>query len=147
MISRVDPLADFDHWIDHVSFSHAQCRLAICFRREMKNKRLAILMRARMASPTHPVHRQQLLRPDLPPLPPQGATCSGDADDDGSNTGARRDYDVDRARVCELMRQMERNLRNALKATYAGFFERLNAHPGGLKLLTVLRADLLSLLV
>ncbi|RWV91484.1 hypothetical protein GW17_00046228, partial [Ensete ventricosum] len=108
----------------------AQCRLAICFRREMKNKRLAILMRARMASPTHPVHRQQLLRPDLPPLPPQGATCSGDADDDGSNTA----------------RRMERNLRDALKPTYAGFFERLNAHPGGLKLLTVLRADLLSLL-
>nr|XP_018677362.1 PREDICTED: malonyl-CoA decarboxylase, mitochondrial isoform X1 [Musa acuminata subsp. malaccensis] len=198
----------------------------------MKNKSLAILMRARMASPTHPVHRQQLLHPDRPPLPPQvGATCSGDADDDGSSTGARRvslkdvkelmrasfsiptdktepmdanleefsqaylglsqegrrelllglarDYDVNRARVCELMRQylsvelphsidsnaadvnqenrvledggilavfyrMERNLRDALKPMYAGFFERLNAHPGGLKLLTVLRADLLS---
>ncbi|XP_020114664.1 malonyl-CoA decarboxylase, mitochondrial isoform X2 [Ananas comosus] len=87
-----------------------------------------------------------------------------------------RDYDVNRARVRELMRQylslelshgatddqqssgldddgalstfyrMERNLRDALKPMYAEFFERLNAHPGGLKLLAILRADLLVFL-
>lgn len=40
--------------------------------------------------------------------------------------------------------RMERNLRDALNPLYAAFFERLNAHPGGLKLLTTIRADLLS---
>ncbi|KAG0482053.1 hypothetical protein HPP92_010137 [Vanilla planifolia] len=80
-----------------------------------------------------------------------------------------RDYDVNRTRVRELMQQylkiefsrieegngvldelllaacfrMERNLRDALKPMYSVFFERLNAHPGGLKILAVLRADLL----
>ncbi|XP_078182363.1 malonyl-CoA decarboxylase family protein isoform X2 [Carex rostrata] len=83
-----------------------------------------------------------------------------------------KDYDVNRARVRDLMAQylnleishgnhfigdedggaspslyrMERSLRDALKPTYANFFERLNAQPGGLKLLAVLRADLLALL-
>lgn len=46
--------------------------------------------------------------------------------------------------ILAVFYRMERNLRDALKPMYAGFFERLNAHPGGLKLLTVLRADLLS---
>ncbi|XP_020701536.1 malonyl-CoA decarboxylase, mitochondrial isoform X2 [Dendrobium catenatum] len=88
-----------------------------------------------------------------------------------------RDYDVNRARVRELMAQYlnlgfpqepesitedeqsrgqirdeaflascyrtERNLRIALKPMYDIFFERLNAYPGGLKILAVLRADLL----
>ncbi|XP_073100495.1 uncharacterized protein [Elaeis guineensis] len=88
-----------------------------------------------------------------------------------------RDYDVNRARVRDFMRQYlslephggatgdqesaeledesvlaafhrtERNLRNALKPMYAVFFERLNERPGGLKLLAILRADLLSVLV
>ncbi|KAG6490621.1 hypothetical protein ZIOFF_051929 [Zingiber officinale] len=40
--------------------------------------------------------------------------------------------------------RMERNLRDSFKPLYASFFERLNAHPGGLKLLTSIRADLLS---
>lgn len=85
-----------------------------------------------------------------------------------------RDYDVNRSRVRDLMRQYlslephatedqesaeledegvlaafyrtERNLWDALKPTYVVFFERLNEHPGGLKLLAILRADLLSLL-
>lgn len=86
-----------------------------------------------------------------------------------------RDYDVKRERVRELMRQYlsidldnsmmdensscaehenalavlyrtEKNLRDALKPMYAAFFERLVANPGGLKLLVVFRADLLSLL-
>lgn len=46
--------------------------------------------------------------------------------------------------ILAVFYRMERNLRDALKPMYAGFLERLNAHPGGLKLLTVLRADLLS---
>ncbi|XP_039795103.1 malonyl-CoA decarboxylase, mitochondrial-like isoform X2 [Panicum virgatum] len=86
------------------------------------------------------------------------------------------DYDVPRARVRDLMRQymsvasaaaigvdgaeaeegkegaaaalyrMERGLREALRPRYAGFLEAMNAQPGGLKLLAVLRADLLALL-
>uniref|UniRef100_A0A453KS35 Malonyl-CoA decarboxylase C-terminal domain-containing protein n=1 Tax=Aegilops tauschii subsp. strangulata TaxID=200361 RepID=A0A453KS35_AEGTS len=86
------------------------------------------------------------------------------------------DYDVPRARVRDLMRQyvsvsatgegggeqpgaereeggaasalyrMERGLRDALRPKYAGFLEAMNAQPGGLKLLAVIRADLLALL-
>ncbi|RCV11569.1 hypothetical protein SETIT_2G196300v2 [Setaria italica] len=86
------------------------------------------------------------------------------------------DYDVPRARVRDLMRQymsvasaaaaggddatveegkegsaaalyrMERGLRDALRPRYSGFLEAMNAQPGGLKLLAVLRADLLALL-
>ncbi|XP_039131115.1 malonyl-CoA decarboxylase, mitochondrial isoform X2 [Dioscorea cayenensis subsp. rotundata] len=86
-----------------------------------------------------------------------------------------KDYDVNRTRVRDLMQQYlslepphalndghssgpeeegilsafyrtERNLRDAIKPMYALFFERLNAYPGGLKLLVVLRADLLAIL-
>lgn len=85
-----------------------------------------------------------------------------------------KDHDVNRTRVRELMQQYlsldidssvneksggpehenalsslyrtERNLRDALKPMYAAFFERLNAHHDGLKLLVILRADLLSML-
>lgn len=42
--------------------------------------------------------------------------------------------------------RMERGLRDALRPRYAGFLEAMNAQPGGLKLLAVLRADLLALL-
>jgi malonyl-CoA decarboxylase len=85
------------------------------------------------------------------------------------------EYDVPRARVRDLMRQymslasaaaaaggeeaeegkegaaaslyrMERGLRDALQPRYSGFLEAMNAQPGGLKLLAVLRADLLALL-
>lgn len=42
--------------------------------------------------------------------------------------------------------RIERNLRHALKPVYEVLFERLNTHPGGLKFLTVLRADILSIL-
>ena len=42
--------------------------------------------------------------------------------------------------------RIERNLRHALKPVYEVLFERLNTHPGGLKVLTVLRADILSIL-
>lgn len=43
--------------------------------------------------------------------------------------------------------RVEWNLRHALKPTYEVLFERLNTHPGGLKFLTTLRADILSILL
>lgn len=42
--------------------------------------------------------------------------------------------------------RIERNLRYALKPAYEVLFERLNTHPGGLKFLSILRADILSIL-
>lgn len=42
--------------------------------------------------------------------------------------------------------RIERNLRHALKPMYEVLFERLNTHPGGLKFLSILRADILSIL-
>ncbi|XXG56154.1 hypothetical protein AAC387_Pa03g3647 [Persea americana] len=85
-----------------------------------------------------------------------------------------REYSVDRTRVRELIQQylgldlpgadkvqqsgldeegslsafyrIERNLRQVLKPMYEILFERLNTHPGGLKFLSILRADLLSVL-
>ncbi|KAM7265290.1 hypothetical protein ACFE04_002973 [Oxalis oulophora] len=41
--------------------------------------------------------------------------------------------------------RLERNLRHALKPMYDVLFERLNTHPGGLKVLTSLRADTLKI--
>ncbi|XP_077224196.1 malonyl-CoA decarboxylase family protein isoform X2 [Tasmannia lanceolata] len=85
-----------------------------------------------------------------------------------------KEYDVDRTRVRELMQQYlslelpggekakksgleeegllstfyrtERNLRHALMPMYEVLFEQLNAYPGGLKFLSILRADILSTL-
>ncbi|CAO2842487.1 unnamed protein product [Amaranthus hypochondriacus] len=84
-----------------------------------------------------------------------------------------KDYDLDRTRVCDLMKQYlglqlpagykgdigieedgylssfyrtERNLRHALQPAYDVLFERMNTHPGGLKFLSILRADVLSIL-
>ncbi|XP_027185896.1 malonyl-CoA decarboxylase, mitochondrial isoform X2 [Coffea eugenioides] len=86
-----------------------------------------------------------------------------------------REYDLDRIQVRELMKQylglelpigekaqhssgqqeelslsafyrIERNLRHALKPNYEVLFERLNTHPGGLKFLSDIRADILSFL-
>lgn len=42
--------------------------------------------------------------------------------------------------------RIERNLRHALKPTYEVLFERLNTHRGGLKFLSIIRADILSIL-
>lgn len=42
--------------------------------------------------------------------------------------------------------RIEWNLRQALKPGYEVLFERLNTHPGGLKFLTTIRADILSIL-
>lgn len=42
--------------------------------------------------------------------------------------------------------RIERNLRHALKPMYEVLFERLNTHPGGLKFLSDMRADILLIL-
>ncbi|XP_044496148.1 malonyl-CoA decarboxylase, mitochondrial isoform X2 [Mangifera indica] len=42
--------------------------------------------------------------------------------------------------------RIERNLRHALKPMYESLFEQLNMHPGGLKFLSCLRADILSII-
>lgn len=84
-----------------------------------------------------------------------------------------REYDLNRSQVRELIKQylglelpadkaqvsgfedealfspfhrIERNLRHALQPVYEILFERLNTHPGGLRILTILRADILSIL-
>ncbi|KAG8365383.1 hypothetical protein BUALT_Bualt18G0099000 [Buddleja alternifolia] len=85
-----------------------------------------------------------------------------------------REYDLNRTQVRELMKQylglelpsgdksvehlheeegsfsgfyrIERNLRHSLKPMYEVLFERLNTHPGGLRFLSVMRADILSFL-
>ncbi|XP_071742559.1 uncharacterized protein [Rutidosis leptorrhynchoides] len=85
-----------------------------------------------------------------------------------------REYDLNRTQVQELMKQyiglempnsdvndehvhemegqlssfyrIERNLRHALNPMYAVLFERLNTHPGGLKFLATVRADILSII-
>ncbi|KAL5729863.1 malonyl-CoA decarboxylase [Ranunculus cassubicifolius] len=84
-----------------------------------------------------------------------------------------REYDVNRTQVHELIQKYlalqppvdengkvsgmeesllspfyrtERNLRHALQPKYEILFERLNTHPGGLKFLSNLRADLLTML-
>ncbi|XWS19372.1 hypothetical protein CRYUN_Cryun31cG0010000 [Craigia yunnanensis] len=85
-----------------------------------------------------------------------------------------KEYDLNRTQVRELIKQylglqlptgnetqsggvedegflstfyrIEKNLRHSLKPVYEILFERLNTHPGGLKFLTILRADILSIL-
>lgn len=85
-----------------------------------------------------------------------------------------REYDLNRSQVRELMKQyvgleipkgdgidehgheveghlsafyrIERNLRHALNPMYSVLFERLNTHPGGLKFLSTVRADILSII-
>ncbi|KAK7245897.1 hypothetical protein RIF29_40751 [Crotalaria pallida] len=84
-----------------------------------------------------------------------------------------REYDLNRSQVRELIKQylglehpadkaqvsgpeedgsfssfyrIERNLRHALKPVYEDLFERLNTHPGGLRFLSIIRADILSIL-
>ncbi|KAJ4703974.1 Malonyl-CoA decarboxylase mitochondrial [Melia azedarach] len=80
-----------------------------------------------------------------------------------------KEYDLNRTQVRELIKQylggedaqsagpgedgvpatfyrIERNLRHALKPMYEALFERLNMHPGGLKVLSSLRADILYIL-
>lgn len=52
----------------------------------------------------------------------------------------------DKEALASVFYRIERNLRHALKPTYEALFERLNTHPGGLRFLSILRADLLSIL-
>ncbi|KAJ4975192.1 hypothetical protein NE237_000298 [Protea cynaroides] len=54
--------------------------------------------------------------------------------------------DIDEEGLLSVLYRTEKNLRHALKPTYEVLFERLNTHPGGLKFLTILRADLLAML-
>ncbi|KAB1201547.1 Malonyl-CoA decarboxylase, mitochondrial [Morella rubra] len=85
-----------------------------------------------------------------------------------------KEYDLNRTQVRELLKQylglempsgenaqssgleeeallsafyrIERNLRQSLKPMYEVLFERLNTHPGGLRFLSILREDILSIL-
>ncbi|XP_027359608.1 malonyl-CoA decarboxylase, mitochondrial isoform X2 [Abrus precatorius] len=84
-----------------------------------------------------------------------------------------REYDLNRSQVRELIKQylglelpadkaqvsgseedglfssfyrIERSLRHALQPVYEVLFERLNTHPGGLRFLSIIRADILSIL-
>ncbi|KAL6542927.1 hypothetical protein OROHE_010447 [Orobanche hederae] len=85
-----------------------------------------------------------------------------------------REYDLNRNQVRDLMKQylglelpsgdnaeehvhegegslsgfyrIERNLRHSLKPMYEVLFERMNTHPGGLRFLSTMRADILSFL-
>lgn len=85
-----------------------------------------------------------------------------------------KEYDLNRTQVRELVKQylglqlpsenetqpggledegflstfyrIERNLRQSLKPVYEILFKRLNTHPGGLKFLAIIRADILSIL-
>ncbi|KAL5097426.1 hypothetical protein RYX36_001753 [Vicia faba] len=84
-----------------------------------------------------------------------------------------RDYDLNRSQVRELIKQylglelpadkaqangseeeglfssfyrIERNLRHALQPVYEVLFDRYNTHPGGLRFLSILRANILSIL-
>lgn len=50
--------------------------------------------------------------------------------------------DLDEEGLASSLYRTEQNLRCALKPLYTILFERLNAHPGGLKFLVDLRADI-----
>lgn len=52
----------------------------------------------------------------------------------------------DKEALSSVFFRIERNLRHALRPTYEVLFERLNTHPGGLRFLSILRADLLLIL-
>ncbi|XP_043690211.1 malonyl-CoA decarboxylase, mitochondrial isoform X1 [Telopea speciosissima] len=54
--------------------------------------------------------------------------------------------DIDEEGLLSALYRTERNLRHALQPMYEVLFERLNTHPGGLKFLTLLRADLLAMI-
>ncbi|XP_020523376.1 malonyl-CoA decarboxylase, mitochondrial isoform X2 [Amborella trichopoda] len=54
--------------------------------------------------------------------------------------------EVDEGGILSAVYRTERNLRQALKPLYEILFERLNTYPGGLKFLSILRADLLNLI-
>ncbi|WVY92781.1 hypothetical protein V8G54_031869 [Vigna mungo] len=61
---------------------------------------------------------------------------------------------ADKTQVCDYedeslfspFYRIERNLRHALQPVYEVLFERLNTHPGGLRILSILREDILTIL-
>ncbi|KAG9142413.1 hypothetical protein Leryth_020809 [Lithospermum erythrorhizon] len=63
-----------------------------------------------------------------------------------SGDGSKDDSQEDEGTLSTFYR-LERNLRHALKPSYEVLFERLNTHPGGLKFLSNIRADILSILM
>ncbi|KAF2303673.1 hypothetical protein GH714_021136 [Hevea brasiliensis] len=62
----------------------------------------------------------------------------------GSN--ASESSTVDEEAMLSSFYRLERNLRQVLKPAYELLFERLNNHHGGLRFLSILRADILSIL-
>ncbi|GMH05283.1 hypothetical protein Nepgr_007123 [Nepenthes gracilis] len=61
-------------------------------------------------------------------------------------SGNKGERDIEEEGLLSTFYRMEKNLRHALKPMYEVLFERLNTHPGGLKFLSVLRADILSII-
>ncbi|XP_010425978.1 PREDICTED: malonyl-CoA decarboxylase, mitochondrial-like [Camelina sativa] len=54
--------------------------------------------------------------------------------------------DDNKEALSSVFYRIERNLRQSLRPTYEVLFERLNTNPGGLRFLSILRAELLSIL-
>ncbi|CAA7018419.1 unnamed protein product [Microthlaspi erraticum] len=63
-----------------------------------------------------------------------------------SDDGGQQVHSPKKEALSSVFYRIEWNLRHALKPTYETLFERLNTHPGGLRFLSILRADLLSIL-
>lgn len=61
--------------------------------------------------------------------------------DDGAQADSVKEEDL-----FSTFYRIERNLRHSLKPVYEVLFERLNTHAGGLKFLSILRADILRIL-
>ncbi|PON52145.1 Malonyl-CoA decarboxylase [Parasponia andersonii] len=59
---------------------------------------------------------------------------------------AQSDDHLEEESMLSSFYRIERNLRLALKPMYEVLFERLNTHPGGLKFLSILRSDILSII-
>ncbi|PRQ28370.1 putative malonyl-CoA decarboxylase [Rosa chinensis] len=64
----------------------------------------------------------------------------------GTGSDSAHSVGVEEEASLSAFYRIERNLRHALKPMYEVLFERLNTHPGGLKFLSILRADILSIL-
>ncbi|RZC65742.1 hypothetical protein C5167_009433 [Papaver somniferum] len=80
---------------------------------------------------------QQYLSLDIPSIEVKKVMVEGEK-------AQSSDHDVQA--LLSAFYRTERNLRHALQPKYETLFERLNTHPGGLKFLTILRNDLLSML-
>lgn len=60
--------------------------------------------------------------------------------------GYKGDIGIEEDGYLSSFYRTERNLRHALQPAYDVLFERMNTHPGGLKFISILRADVLSIL-